>query len=121
MLLVAEAERAAATAGMPRRAARFRGQGPPRPVWFDGECRRLKAAYHHSLRQARRSAAAAEAEVCRTRLRLYVSVYRSRRRAWALRLAQSLLRELRQNRRALYQRARPAPPQLPVVLQKPAP
>jgi len=118
-LLVAEAERAAAAAGRPRRAARCCGRSPARPGWFYGEHRRLKAAYRRSLRWAARSAA--DAGVCRTRLRLYARVVRSRRRAWALRLAQSLLRELRHDPRALYQRARPPPLRLPAAPQDPAP
>ncbi|KAK9836090.1 hypothetical protein WJX81_000576 [Elliptochloris bilobata] len=53
----------------------------------------------------------------RALLREYFSVTRRKRRAWALSYALALLRELRADPRALYKRAKPAVPRLPVALQ----
>ena len=113
-LLHAEVLRAATEGGMPLRVARPGPAGAPRPAWFDGECRRLRAAVRRCMRRW------PDTEATRALVRHYYSVTRRKRRAWALHLAQVLFQELKHNPRSLYRRARPMHLRLPVILQDPA-
>ncbi|KAK9836006.1 hypothetical protein WJX81_005419 [Elliptochloris bilobata] len=110
-LLLAEVTWAATISGMPRRLSRA---GPARltqPPLFDAQCRRLKSQSRRCMRHW------PDSPDSRALLREYFSVTHRKRRAWALSYALALLRELRADPRALYKRAKPAVPRLPVALQ----
>ena len=113
--LLEEVARAAAASGMPLRPVRAGAPPATGAHWFDAECFAAKRRFRKCETRSLRERAASKALK-----RRYDSVCRRKQRAWGKRRAQELLQLLRDDPRALYKRAAPAPARVPVALQQPS-